>query len=230
MPQLTASLKPGYRVLEAGCGNGSILATLKKACRAGHVVGMDLHFEGLRRARCRSRCPLVQGSLNHPPFEERFMLVGMFDVLEHISDERSALRSIHDLLLPDGVLIVMVPAHMSLWSYFDVDADHCRRYSVSYLQAELSEAGFEVEYQTQFFSILYPLMWMTRRIRAHRQLSIDKGEMGKSAVVSRELHVFPWLNELLSWLLRSEARLLARRWTLPLGTSLLALARKRATE
>jgi SAM-dependent methyltransferase len=230
LPQLTASLKPGYRVLEAGCGNGSMLATLKKACPAGHVVGMDLHFEGLRRARSRSACPLVQGSLNHSPFAERFTLIGMFDVLEHISDERSALRSIHDLLLPDGVFIVMVPAHMSLWSYFDVDADHCRRYSVSHLHRELSAAGFEVEYLTQFFSILYPLMWLTRRIRAHRQFPIDKGEVGKSAVVSRELHVFPWLNELLSWLLRGEARLLALRRTLPLGTSLSALARKRATE
>jgi SAM-dependent methyltransferase len=228
--QLTAGLKPGYRVLEAGCGNGSMLATLQRACPAGQVIGMDLHFEGLRRARCRSSCPLVQGSLNHSPFGGRFALIGMFDVLEHILDERSALLSIYDLLLPGGLLIVMVPAHMSLWSYFDVDADHCRRYSVSYLHGKLSGAGFEVEYLTQFFSILYPLMWLTRRIRAHRQPPIDKGEVAVSTVVSRELYVFSWLNGLLAWLLCGEARMLARRWNLPLGTSLLALARKPATK
>ena len=228
--QLTAGLQPGYRVLEAGCGNGSMLATLQRACPTGQVMGMDLHFEGLRRARCRSTCPLVQGSLNHSPFGGGFTLIGMFDVLEHILDERSALLSVYDLLLPDGLFIVMVPAHMSLWSYFDVDADHCRRYSVSYLHGRLTAAGFEVEYLTQFFSILYPLMWLTRRFRGHRQLPIDEGKVTVSAVVSRELHVFSWLNELLAWLLCAEARMLARRWTLPLGTSLLALARKRATQ
>jgi SAM-dependent methyltransferase len=229
LQQLTASLQPGYRVLEAGCGNGSMLATLQKACPTGQVIGMDLHFEGLRRARCRSTCPLVQGNLNQSPFRGGFTLIGMFDVLEHIPDERSALLSVYDLLLPNGLFIVMVPAHMSLWSYFDVDADHCRRYSVSYLHGRLSAAGFEVEYLTQFFSILYPLMWLTRRIRGHRQLPVDEGKVATGAVVSRELHVFSWLNELLAWLLCGEARMLARRWTLPLGTSLLALARKRAT-
>lgn len=228
VPELTAHLHPGYRVLEAGCGNGSMLATLQRACPTGQVIGMDLHIEGLRRARRRSTCPLVQGSLNHSPFGEGFTLIGMFDVLEHISDERSVLQSVYDLLLPDGVFFVMVPAHMSLWSYFDVAADHCRRYSVSFLRGRLSAAGFEVEYLTQFFSILYPLMWLTRRIRGRGQPVIGDGELTRSAVLSRELHVFPWLNELLAWLLSCEARMLARRWTLPLGTSLLALARKRA--
>jgi SAM-dependent methyltransferase len=229
LPQITTGLQPGYRVLEVGCGNGSMLATLHTMCPAGQVIGMDLHLEGLRRARCRSDCPLVQGSLNHPPFGGRFTLIGMFDVLEHILDEQSALRSIYDLLLPDGLFMVMVPAYMSLWSYFDVASDHCRRYSVSYLRGKLSEAGFEIEYLTQFFSILYSLMWLSRRIRGNRQPPIDKGEVAKNEVVSRELHVSSWLNELLAWLLCGEARILARRWTLPLGTSLLALARKRAT-
>ena len=230
MLQLTAGLQPGYRVLEAGCGNGSMLGALQRACPTGQVVGMDLHFEGLRRARSRSTCPLVQGSLNHSPFGEGFKLVGMFDVLEHISDERSVLQSVYDMLLPEGVFFVMVPAHLSLWSYFDVESGHCRRYSVSSLRGSLTAAGFEVEYLTQFFSILYPLMWLTRRFRAHRPPPIDGGEAGASAVISRELHVSPWYNGLLAWLLCGEARAVARRWTLPLGTSLLALARKRATQ
>jgi SAM-dependent methyltransferase len=228
--QLTAGLQAGYRVLEVGCGNGSMLATLQRACPTGQVIGMDLHLEGLRRARYRSTCPLVQGSLNHLPFGGGFTLVGMFDVLEHILEERSALQSVYDLLLPDGLFIVMVPAHMSLWSYFDVESNHCRRYSVSYLQGGLSAAGFEVEYLTQFFSILYPLMWLARRIRAHRRLPIDEGKVAVGAVVSRELRVFSWFNELLAWLLCGEARMLARRRTLPLGTSLLALARRCATK
>jgi len=229
--QITRSLQPGYRVLEVGCGNGSMLATLQRVCPKGEVIGMDLHLEGLRRARSRTTCPLVQGSLNHSPFGGKFTVVGMFDVLEHISDERSALLSVYDLLLPDGLFILMVPAHMSLWSHFDVEADHCRRYSVSYLCRCLSSAGFEVEYLTQFFGILYPLIWLMRRIRGVCRPEADGGEVaGGAAVVSRELGFASWANELLLWLLCGELPLIARRWTLPLGTSLLALARKRAAQ
>jgi len=192
------------------------------------VIGMDLHLDGLRRARRRSTSPLVQGSLNHSPLGAGFTLIGMFDVLEHIADEKSVLQAAYDLLLPDGVLLLMVPAHMSLWSYFDVEADHCRRYSVFYLREKLSAAGFEVGYLTQFFGILYPLMWLSRRIRAHRRPPAKENGATVSTDTYRELRVSSWLNELLAGLLCSEARPLARRWTLPLGTSLLALARKPA--
>lgn len=190
LPQLTAGLPAGYRILEAGCGNGSMLATLQRACPAGRVIGMDLHIAGLRRARNRCTCPVVQGSLSDAPFDGRFALIGMFDVLEHIPDEHSALVSLYDLLLPEGLLIVMVPAHMSLWSYFDVDADHCRRYSVSHLHEGLTAAGFEVEYLTQFFSILYPLMWLGRRVRSHHR--VPSGKKGRVKIPSfRGNYVFP---------------------------------------
>ena len=56
---LTAKLKPGYRVLELGCGNGGMLRLLQENAPGGHVVGMDLFAEGLRNAarRCTLRPP-----------------------------------------------------------------------------------------------------------------------------------------------------------------------------
>jgi hypothetical protein len=51
-----------------------------------------------------------------------------------------------------------VPAHQSLWSYFDEVALHCRRYEVEGLRSRCLDAGFEVEYATEFMSFLYPLM------------------------------------------------------------------------
>src|SRR5579872_4436382 len=69
---------PGYRVLEVGCGNGNVLRELVRVCRGAMVVGMDLFAEGLRHARDRAACPLVQASAGSTPFRVGFDLVGIF--------------------------------------------------------------------------------------------------------------------------------------------------------
>ena len=42
--KLCSGLKPGYLVLEVGCGTGNVLNTLRRACDGGQVVGMGTVF------------------------------------------------------------------------------------------------------------------------------------------------------------------------------------------
>src|SRR5271165_2398241 len=101
----SSGLKPGYLVLEVGCGTGNVLRVLRKACPDGMVVGLELWFEGLRHAQRRSAgCFLVQGDVRRSPFGKQFDLVGMFDVLEHIQEEQETLVSLWKLLVPGGRL------------------------------------------------------------------------------------------------------------------------------
>src|ERR1035437_3882827 len=74
--QLVTHLSPGYRVLEMGCGDGNVLRILDAACPGGTVIGMDLYGEGLRYARRRSCCPLVQGDVRRAPFGKAFQVIG----------------------------------------------------------------------------------------------------------------------------------------------------------
>jgi SAM-dependent methyltransferase len=225
--QVVAGLAPGYRVLEVGCGTGNVLRALVEACGSGRVVGIDLFHEGLRYARGRSTAALVQGDLHRPPFAAPFDLVGMFDVLEHLPDDERVLHQLAELVKPDGALLLTVPAHPSLWSYFDVASRHLRRYTTRGLTATLGAAGYRVEYLTEYMSLLFPAAWLGRRLVGWRH-----GRPAASAEQSRELahgelRVIPVVNGLLGSLLAPEAPLIARRWRLPLGTSLLALARRR---
>src|SRR5262245_37315921 len=90
--------------------------------------GWTCSGRAFKLARMRTdNCLLVQGNASQAPFSKTFHLIGMFDVLEHIQDDIGALRDIRSLLDPDGALLLTVPAHASLWSYFDEASRHCRR-------------------------------------------------------------------------------------------------------
>jgi len=220
LQRLTSHLRPGYRVLEVGCGDGNVLRFLEQAATTGFVVGMDLYHEGLNHARRRSRCSLVQGDINHFPFAKPFDIVGIFDVLEHIDDDVGALVQLRSLLAPGGMLLITVPAHRHLWSSFDHASGHCRRYELYELCDKLTRAGYSVDYVTPYMSILYPLMWLTRKSKR------PASAMSDEALVRRELRIVPLLNGLLAALLSPEVRWIARLKRLPIGTSLVALARK----
>ena len=220
--QICVACTPGYRVLEVGCGTGNVLRNLEVVCQGGIVIGMDLYAQGFQFAKQRSRCPLVQADAAQPPFACQFHLIGMFDVIEHISDDAALLKDAHRLLAPGGALLVTVPAHMSLWSYFDEASGHCRRYAREELQRRLTGAGFEVEYLSEYMCSVAPLVWLWRLIVGNRRGA------GRSAdIVKRELQVYPLVNALLSLLMSQEVRWLSARRHLPLGTSLIAIARRR---
>ncbi len=227
--QVTASLRPGYRVLEIGCGTGNVLRTLKRACPNAFVLGVDLYLEGLRFAGLRVDSPLLQADLFHLPFQSKFNLVCMFDVLEHLQDDVSVLKYLYDMIAPGGILFLTVPAHQSLWSFLDEAYHHCRRYESSDLEKKLLETGFQVSYSTQFMTAIYPFVWLSRRIRF---MSLNKGALSVeefNTLATSEFKITPIVNPILAGLLSIEIPFIAKRKKLLVGTSILALAYKPST-
>jgi SAM-dependent methyltransferase len=218
--QIVSDMKPGYRVLEVGCGTGNVLRALQDVCSDGVVVGMDLFSEGLVYARKCASCHLVRGDIRALPFSKKFDLIGLFDVLEHLPDDLSVLVDLHSILEDDGVLLLTVPAHPSLWSDFDRASHHCRRYGLDELKEKLTCNGYRVEYLTHYMASIYPLVWLERQLKD----LIDA--RSANAQVSDELRIVPVVNDLLTSLLALEARLISRRKRIPFGTSLLVIARK----
>jgi SAM-dependent methyltransferase len=226
LEDVTADLGPALRVLEVGCGTGNTLRVLTAATPGATVVGMDLYREGLEYARQRAACPLVRGDMRAPPFGVRFDLIGLFDVLEHLPDDRQALADLRRMLKVGGALVLTVPAHAWLWSYHDLAAGHRRRYAPGDLRERLNSAGFETEYLTQYMTGMVPLIWLRRAA-----LFLRKDPLPAAAVENlraRELRVPPALNRVMDVLLGPERHLISRRRVLPIGASIIALARCRA--
>jgi SAM-dependent methyltransferase len=208
-------------LVDVGCGAGGLAAYL--AQEGLRVAGaFDSYVEGLRIARARVEGPLfLVDEGEFPPLAPDQDLIGLFDVLEHIDDDRGVLRSIAGVLRPGGVLVLTVPAHPFLFDEADRLAQHRRRYRVLELREALEAAGFEVVHLTHIMALLVPSLIAARLLGRALAPLVGSAAQRRDA----ELRVIPLLNPIFRTALRLE-RWWLRRGTLPFGTSLLAIARR----
>jgi len=151
-------VKPPARVLEVGCGSGAVACALQK--RGFKVVGIDTADVLVRKAH--ERCPdatFVAGEVQQlDPTLGPFDAVGFFDVLEHLDDPVSLVRAALVHAKPGALVVVTVPALMSLFSVVDELSGHKRRYEPGELPGTLAEAGVVDVEEHGMFRLLRPLL------------------------------------------------------------------------
>jgi len=209
-----AHLPPNAQILEIGCGTGHNLAMLSDF---GQVEGLELDDE----ARAISEKRLGRRVMSSPLPElgevpdRHYDLIGAFDVIEHIDDDRAALASIARKLKPGACFIMTVPAHQWMWSAHDTVNHHKRRYSRSGLKALIEASPMKLRKLGYFNSLLFPLAV------AERAASKLRGKEDADV----KLPPAP-LNTALEKVFAAE-RYLAGRLPLPPGLSLFAVASAR---
>jgi ubiquinone/menaquinone biosynthesis C-methylase UbiE len=109
-------LRPGMSLLDCGCGPGSITADLARAVSPGEAVGLDFQQSqidaaaSLATARGVSNARFVRGDIYQLPFgEATFDAAYANMVMEHLSQPLAALREMHRVLKPGGVVGVQSP-------------------------------------------------------------------------------------------------------------------------
>lgn len=215
---LAAALPGPGRFLEIGCGTGFVLEGIAAARPDLDVAGSEIAAGALGFAAGRvGRAALVQMDARAIPFAAEFDGIGLFDVLEHIPEDRAVLAEVHRALKPGGALIITVPQHPALWSRMDEISHHVRRYTWADLRAKLEAAGFAVLRRSAFMTALAPAMWLSRRFGAAGAETSDGME---------EMRINPTLNAVLGTVLEAERRLIRAGLRLPFGGSLLAVARR----
>jgi SAM-dependent methyltransferase len=202
------------KILELGCGTGHNLAMLSGF---GHVDGLELDEE----ARALSEKRLGRKVMSAPLPElagvpdRQYDLIGAFDVIEHIADDRAALASIAAKLKPTGKFVMTVPAHQWMWSAHDVVNHHKRRYSKRGLKSLVESSPLKLERIGYFNSLLFPV--------AVAQRAASKARGAEDADVT--LPPAP-INTTLEKIFAAE-RYLVGRLPLPPGLSLFAVASAR---
>ena len=64
-----------------------------------------------------------------PYLNEKFDIICLLDVLEHIEDHKTTLNILKKMMSRDGIMILTVPAYKWLWSKHDELNHHFRRYT-----------------------------------------------------------------------------------------------------
>lgn len=215
---LTRYFAQATTYMEIGCGTGHLLSHVITASPQLEISGGDVLEAGLRYAA--ARVPTVtfyQMDARQMPFEEEFDVVGAYDVLEHIEEERQVLGEIFRALKPGGGAILTVPQHSFLWGPADEYSRHRRRYTRSGLVETVKAAGFDVIRTTSWVSLLLPALLISRMRERRAGTTFDPvAEFQSSAR----------LNKALAWICGIERTLITRGLSFGAGGSLLLVARK----
>jgi SAM-dependent methyltransferase len=147
--------------LEVGCGRGDVSAYL--AAKGWQGTAIDF-----------SDAAVVHAAVNLAPFPQvavrqqaladvagAFDCIIMWDVLEHMEDDRGALRLVARLLRPGGQLLLAVPSNPREWRWDDDFYGHFRRYTVADMTERLEEAGLA---PAAFWDFTFPWFWLMRRV------------------------------------------------------------------
>ena len=206
---------PNWRdkqIVDVGCGTGAILKRLGNPARN---VGIDLAPEAISFCRQRGLDNVRQGDICALPFEDAsFDAVICSSVLYHewVGDVASALREMHRVLRPNGVLLVNVPAFRFLHSAHDDAVMTARRFRKPELREWILKQNFEIRRLTYWTTFLFPLAVAAR--------TLGGSKMGRDFDSTES-----WSQRLLSRVMTAELRLLGYV-TFPFGVALLAVARK----
>ena len=204
-------------LLEVGCGTGFVLAALREAFPGMRLVGAELFAEGLEIARRRlPDLEFVELDATRMPYEDEFDVVGAFDVLEHIEEDTAALRDMEKALRAGGGVVLLVPQHPRIWSRMDTVSRHVRRYTRRELTEKVRAAGLEPVVATSFVSTLLPAMIASRALRRALRLPYDPIAELQPGLLNRPFER----------ILDGERWLIERGLSLPVGGSLLLVARK----
>ena len=182
-------IKPGYRVLDIGCGDGRHICALARfenvvAVGADRDVAalkntMDkLNFEktaGLQGNGQWGLCVADITSLHFP--DASFDLVICSEVLEHIGDHEKAVRELLRILKPGHQLVVSVPRYWPerlCWAlskdYHDVEGGHVRIYKKQELVQLFRQHGVR-KLAEHYAHSLHSLYWWLKCVleRNHRR-------------------------------------------------------------
>jgi SAM-dependent methyltransferase len=219
-----ASRFPGgnpCKLLDAGCGTGGMLHTLRETHPEWQITGLDLSSVAVDYCHQRGFADVIRGSVEEMPFPNAsFDVVVNLDVLYHRQVfQNRALSEIARVLKPGGVLILNLPAFDILRGRHDTAVQSTRRYTVKRILELLDPIGLKPETVFCWNAwLFFPLLgW---RLLTRSLNPLNEGETKSDLVI-----LPPKINALLTAIGRLDF-MVCRVLHLPFGTSVYSVARK----
>jgi len=185
----------------------------------GTIIGIDISPHSIRFCKEKGIDSMVQGNVELLPFEEKsFDVVVAFDIFEHLPNDIDSMKEVFRILKDDGILLVNVPAFMSLYSEHDVAFEHVRRYSKKELIAKLKSVNFKPVFSSFWSFFIFPAVFLIRKIFVKKRLEESQSDF--------HLDVPNWIEMTLRWLSILEVSWIFKKNHFPFGVSFYCVATK----
>ena len=191
--RLAGSLIPiAGEIAEIGCGHGLLQRQIEETY-GRQVTGFDLNEFALKQSLARlSNIFCYDIHQQDPSLRQRFDLMFLFDVLEHMADEDQFLRAVMFHLAPGGKLVLNVPAGKWAYSAYDEAAGHVRRYSIRSLQDTAGRNRLQIAKSSYWGLPLAPTLllrrlWLLGKRDRDRDKIISEGFSPRTKVLNRLL-------------------------------------------
>jgi SAM-dependent methyltransferase len=219
---------PDKVFFDIGGGNGFTAKSLQDS--GIETVNVEPGEQGAINSINRGLKNVICSTLDDAGFKPSSLpVIGLFDVVEHIDDDKAFLQNIYHYLENNGLVFITVPAYKFLWSDEDNFVCHFRRYLIKDLTTRLRDIGYKIEYSTYIFSIL-PLpiflfrtipwiLGLKKFITARKKIDI---ELWKKEHKTR----LGFTGNLLEKIWRWELKRIKNKRFIPFGGSCFIIARK----
>jgi SAM-dependent methyltransferase len=147
-------------IVDFGAGTGQIATLVQEKTSISPIC---IEIDSALIAKLENRDFQTFSSINNEkvPFAT---LIYSSNVLEHIEDDVEVLINIYNKLLPNGLVAIFVPAFPFLFSDFDHQVGHYRRYTKKELKEKVTMAGFEIVTLKYFDSLGIITWWLMKQI------------------------------------------------------------------
>lgn len=214
---------PGDVFFDIGGGNGFVAKSLQD--NNIDTVLVEPGIDGALNAKKRGLTNIICSTLEDVKFKPNMIMsIGLFDVIEHIEDDRQFLKTINSYLANMGLVYITVPAFSFLWSVADNNAGHYRRYTLKRIEKRLKNTGFHIEYSTYIFSILPFPIFFFRTIPSYIGLHKKLTKLSKQ----KKLHTKSGgiVGYTVNKIWKKEIDLIKKKKKIPFGGSCFIVARK----
>lgn len=198
-------------ILEVGSGLSPMLGG------GGRIAYSDLSFSALKSLqRIQHGGFYIEADAVRLPFKNGlFSTVVCSEVLEHLPDDRAALREMARVMVPNGSLILTVPHRRFYFANDDRFVGHYRRYEISELAEKLTDTGLEISVIEKVLGPLEKITMMTVVFFVSSLARFKRGNakatknlLFKTKIIAPVFKMFNLFYAMIVWL---DARIFPRR-------------------
>lgn len=146
-------------VIDFGAGNGQLASLVSKE---GACTPICVEIDSVLSHELEKKGFLTFSSLKNTRIPKADFIYSS-NVLEHIEDDETTLADLYNQLVTNGTISIFVPALPFLYSNFDYQVGHFRRYTKKDLYLKLANAGF-IDISIRYFDSLGIITWLLMKM------------------------------------------------------------------